>query len=76
MADQCGAVFIFDEISGGWRMHLGGVHLRYGVLPDICVFGKALGNGIPIAAVMGRDNVMQAALNGDLLGALCSLSLE
>jgi len=58
---RCGAALVFDEISSGWRMHLGGVHLKYGVMPDIAVFSKALGNGHPIAAVIGRRSLMDAA---------------
>ena len=58
---KCGAVLIFDEISAGWRLALGGAHLRYGVTPDVAVFAKALGNGHPIGAVVGRRHVMQAA---------------
>jgi glutamate-1-semialdehyde 2,1-aminomutase len=58
---ECGAVLVFDEISVGWRMALGGAHLRYEVLPDVAVFAKALGNGHPIGAIIGRAAVMQAA---------------
>lgn len=61
LAHECGAVLIFDEISAGFRMARGGAHLRYGVTPDIAVFSKALGNGHPIAAVIGRPEVMAAA---------------
>ncbi len=61
LCDRCGATLIFDEISSGWRMHLGGVHLKYGVMPDIAVFAKALGNGHPMAAIIGRHRVMEAA---------------
>ncbi len=61
LCDRCGAVLVFDEISSGWRMHLGGVHLKYGVMPDIAVFAKALGNGHPMAAIIGRRRVMDAA---------------
>ena len=61
LCDECGALLIFDEISSGWRMHLGGVHLRYGVSPEVAVFAKALGNGHPIAAILGRRGVMDAA---------------
>lgn len=55
-----GIPLIFDEISAGWRSCLGGSHLLFGVDPDIAVFAKALSNGIPMAAVIGRRNVMQA----------------
>lgn len=61
LADEAGAIFIFDEISSGFRMNCGGAHLFYGVEPDIAVFSKALGNGYPIAAVIGRAAVMESA---------------
>jgi glutamate-1-semialdehyde 2,1-aminomutase len=61
LCDQCGAVFIFDEISSGWRFALGGAHLRYGVEPDLAVFAKAIGNGHPMGAILGRSSVMEAA---------------
>ncbi len=61
LCDRCGATLVFDEISSGWRMHLGGVHLKYGVMPDIAVFAKAIGNGHPMAAIIGRRRVMDAA---------------
>jgi glutamate-1-semialdehyde 2,1-aminomutase len=61
LATQNGTVLIFDEVTSGWRMATGGIHLRYGVNPDIAVFAKATGNGYPIGAVIGRRAVMQAA---------------
>ena len=61
LCDRCGAVLVFDEISSGWRMHLGGAHLKYGVMPDMAVFAKAIGNGHPMAAIIGRRRVMEAA---------------
>jgi len=61
LCDRIGAVMVFDEITAGWRFALGGAHLRYGVDPDIAVFAKALGNGHPAAAIIGRTAVMQAA---------------
>jgi glutamate-1-semialdehyde 2,1-aminomutase len=60
LAREAGAVLVFDEISAGFRMNTGGVHLRLGVSPDVAVFSKALGNGYAIAAVIGRADVMQA----------------
>jgi glutamate-1-semialdehyde 2,1-aminomutase len=54
-------VLIFDEISSGFRMNSGGAHLLYGVEPDIAVFSKALGNGYPMSAIIGRGNIMEAA---------------
>lgn len=61
LANRIGAVLIFDEVTSGFRLNLGGIHMTYGVEPDIAVFGKALGNGFPIAAVIGRKDVMDAA---------------
>ena len=60
-ATSRGVVLIFDEVSVGWRLHLGGAHLLYGVTPDMAVFSKATGNGYPIAAVIGIRSVMGAA---------------
>jgi len=61
LADEEGAVFIIDEISAGFRINCGGAHLTYGIKPDIAVFSKALGNGYPIAAIIGRASVMESA---------------
>lgn len=61
LAAKNGAVFIIDEISAGFRMNTGGAHLKLGIEPDIAVFSKALGNGYPIAAVIGKASVMDAA---------------
>lgn len=56
-----GVVLIFDEISAGFRLCCGGSHLVYGVNPDIALLGKAISNGYPMAAVIGRREIMQAA---------------
>jgi glutamate-1-semialdehyde 2,1-aminomutase len=61
LCDSCNAALVFDEITAGWRMALGGAHLRYGVNPDVAVFAKALGNGHPMAAIIGTRGVMEAA---------------
>ena len=61
IADEIGAVLVFDEISSGFRMNTGGAHLLFGVLPDIAVFSKALGNGYAIAAIIGKSQVMETA---------------
>jgi glutamate-1-semialdehyde 2,1-aminomutase len=61
LADECGAVFVLDEISAGFRMNSGGAHLKLGITPDMAVFSKAMGNGYPIAAVIGTAKVMEAA---------------
>ena len=61
LATEKGAVLVFDEVSSGWRFHLGGVHLRFGVEPDMAAFAKATGNGYPVAAVIGRDWALEGA---------------
>lgn len=61
LADEHGAVLIFDECSSGFRRVLGGLHLHHGVAPDLCVLGKTLGNGYAINAVIGRAVAMEAA---------------
>ena len=61
VADRIGAVLIFDEITIGWRLTMGGVHLKYKVNPDIAVFAKAMSNGYPMSAILGRGNVMESA---------------
>ncbi len=61
LATKIGAVLIFDEVTSGFKMNLGGIHLILGVEPDIAVFAKALGNGFPISAVIGRKEVMASA---------------
>jgi glutamate-1-semialdehyde 2,1-aminomutase len=61
LADKHNAVLIFDECTSGFRREMGGMHLHYGVEPDIATFGKTLGNGYAITAIIGRAEVMQAA---------------
>jgi len=58
---KLGVILIFDEITIGWRLCYGGAHLKMGVHPDIAVFAKALGNGHPIAAVIGTEEAMNGA---------------
>jgi glutamate-1-semialdehyde 2,1-aminomutase len=52
---------VIDEITMGWRLHFGGAHLKFGIEPDIAVFAKALGNGHPMAAVIGTTAAMAGA---------------
>ncbi|MDD5041857.1 MAG: aminotransferase class III-fold pyridoxal phosphate-dependent enzyme [Candidatus Peribacteraceae bacterium] len=61
LATKAGAVLIFDEVTSGFRKTCGGIHLTFGVDPDMAVFAKALGNGFPMAAIIGRRPVMQSA---------------
>jgi glutamate-1-semialdehyde 2,1-aminomutase len=61
ISNRIGAVLVFDEVTSGFRVAAGGVHLALKVMPDVAVFAKAIGNGYPMAAVIGRQEVMQAA---------------
>jgi glutamate-1-semialdehyde 2,1-aminomutase/spore coat polysaccharide biosynthesis protein SpsF len=58
MARDHGAVLIFDEVITGFRYALGGAQEYFGVTPDLAAFGKALGNGHPISALVGRADLM------------------
>lgn len=77
-----GAVLIFDEVITGFRMHLGGAQAHFNVLPDIAAFGKSMGNGMPIAAVVGRREIMRqfeevffsATFGGEALSLAASLA--
>lgn len=61
LADEIGAVLLFDEITSGFRMCAGGIHRNYGVYPDIAVFAKSMANGYAMSAILGTEKVMQAA---------------
>ena len=60
---QHGIVLIFDEVVTGFRVAWGGAQERYGVVPDIATYGKAMSGGLPMAALVGRREVM-APLDG------------
>jgi glutamate-1-semialdehyde 2,1-aminomutase len=59
LARRHGALLIFDEICSGFHFGLGGAQKLFGVTPDLACFGKAMGNGFPIACVVGRSDVMR-----------------
>jgi glutamate-1-semialdehyde 2,1-aminomutase len=61
LATDKNIVLIFDECTSGFRETFGGLHKKYGVEPDMAMFGKALGNGYAITATMGKREVMEAA---------------
>jgi glutamate-1-semialdehyde 2,1-aminomutase len=61
LATERNIVLIFDECTSGFRETFGGLHKKYGVEPDMAMFGKALGNGYAITATIGRREVMEAA---------------
>jgi glutamate-1-semialdehyde 2,1-aminomutase len=61
LATDKGIVLIFDECTSGFRETFGGLHKKYGVEPDMAMFGKALGNGYAITATIGKREIMHAA---------------
>lgn len=61
LATDRGIVLIFDECTSGFRETFGGLHKKYGVEPDMAMFGKALGNGYAITATIGKREIMEAA---------------
>ncbi len=63
LANRKKIILIFDECTSGFRENYGGLHLRYGVEPDIAIFGKAIGNGHAITAVIGKKKIMAEAQN-------------
>lgn len=78
-----GIVLIFDEVLSGFRMALGGAQEYYGVTPDLCTLAKALANGLPLAALCGRADLMEqlspagpvahsGTYTGQLLGVLAA----
>ncbi len=56
--DKHGIVLIFDEVVTGFRFSYGGAQELYGVTPDVCTLGKVIGGGFPLAAIVGRKDVM------------------
>ena len=58
LADKNGCLLIFDEIRSGFRIGLGGVQAKLNIIPDLTVVGKAMANGYPISAVVGKRRIM------------------
>lgn len=63
LAKEHGVLLIFDEVSCGWRMHIGGAQAITGVTPDMTVLAKAMSNGYPMGAVVGSREAMEPAKN-------------
>ena len=61
IAKENKAILIFDEVSSGWRISIGGAQKALKVTPDISVFSKAMSNGFPMGAVVGSTKVMEPA---------------
>lgn len=54
-------ILIFDEITSGWRVNTGGIHMKLGIFPDLATFGKTLANGISMSALIGKKEIMEEA---------------
>ena len=86
ICDRHGIVLIFDEILSGFRTGISGGQGYYGVTPDLCLLGKALTNGVPLAAIAGKAEIMQKIMDpvdpviaggtfsGNLLGCAAGLA--
>ena len=74
LCDAAGAALIFDEVKTGFRMAPGGYQELCGVTPDLASFGKAMANGYPLAAVVGRQPLMDAARRTWISSTLASES--
>jgi len=61
IANEKNIILIFDECTSGFRQTNGGLHIHYKVDPDMAIFGKALGNGYAITAVLGKKEIMNYA---------------
>ena len=61
LANKKNIVLIFDECTSGFRQSFGGLHKLININPDIAIFGKALGNGYAISAVLGKTSIMESA---------------
>lgn len=61
LTEHYGAVLIFDEIISGFRFRAGDAGALYGIRPDLATFGKAMGGGMPVAAVAGRADILELA---------------
>ncbi len=61
LCDKKNIILIFDECTSGFRETYGGIHLNYEINPDMCILGKAIGNGYAITAVLGKRGIMNSA---------------
>lgn len=72
ICDRGSAVLVFDELKTGFRLRPGGYQELSGITPDLATFGKAMANGYPLAAVVGRAEVMEAATRTWISSTLAS----
>lgn len=69
IATRHGALLIFDEVITGFRIALGGAQERFGVIPDLAAFAKAIGGGLPLSALAGRRECMEWIADGRVIHA-------
>src|SRR5207245_393419 len=69
LCDANGIVLIFDEIITGFRLSLGGAQEKFGVTPDLAVFGKAMAAGYPVACIAGKRALMEQVASGTVMHA-------
>ena len=78
IAHENNALLIFDEVITGFRMNIGGAQAHFNVIPDLACFGKAMANGYPMSALVGRSEIMstfeEAFFSGSYAGDLVSIS--
>ena len=78
IAHENNALLIFDEIITGFRMNIGGAQAHFNVIPDLACFGKAMANGYPMNALVGRSEIMsifeEAFFSATFFGDLVSIS--
>jgi glutamate-1-semialdehyde 2,1-aminomutase len=67
IAERFEALLIFDEVVTGFRVSMGGAQEYYGVEADLCTYGKALGGGVPIAAIAGKKEVLEMVSPGKMV---------
>ena len=72
LCDRAGAVLLFDELKTGFRLRTGGYQEYAGVTPDLAAFGKALANGYPLAAVVGKEALMDVVRRSWISSTLAS----
>jgi glutamate-1-semialdehyde 2,1-aminomutase len=66
LCDKHKVVLIFDEVITGFRLGLGGAQGRFGIMPDLSTFAKAFGGGFPVAALVGRKDIMDLFATGEV----------
>ena len=78
LTKKFGTLLIFDEIVTGFRVNIGGAQAKYRVTPDLSCFGKSMGNGMPISALVGKAKIMKlvgkAFFSGTFNGEALSLA--